>query len=224
MLTVPTVHHVPLHVPQVGHPWRHKQCTAPLSVRDDWVSGTVALTGGGWGLDWERLDLSRSDPVTLLSWQKTEKRINKPAVPGEWSYLRHTASSWHHGAPYLSIWNYSCALLFFICVVHFFNSFIFCPDLTTVVSSFFRILSPVEGDQPVDFKERDVPAQRMEVGGKRERQREKEREGKRVKEVGTGSQALQLTHIGQTMRASFLLFCLTKAKYMAQKHGWPLLA
>lgn len=76
----------------------------------------------------------------------------------------------------------------------------------------------------MDFKERDVPAQRMEAGEKRERQREKEREGKRVKEVGTGSQALQLTHIGQTMREIFLLFYLTKTKYMARKHERPLLA
>lgn len=44
-------------------------------------------------------------------------------------------------------------------------------------------------------------------GGKKERRQEKEREGKdREKEVGTGSQALQLTRIGQTMGAISLLF------------------
>lgn len=77
----------------------------------------------------------------------------------------------------------------------------------------------------MDFKERNVPAQRMEAGGKeRKTEREKEREGKdRAKEVGTGSQALQLTRIGQTIRMIFLLFCLTKTKCMAQKHGQPLL-
>jgi len=62
----------------------------------------------------------------------------------------------------------------------------------------------------VDFKERDVPAQRMEAGGKRERQRGRGKD--RAKEVGTGSQALQLTRIGQTIRMIFLLFCLSKTK------------
>lgn len=62
--------------------------------------------------------------------------------------------------------------------------------------------------------------------GKREKDRERKRgrEKDRAKEVGTGSQALQLTHIGQTMRVISLLFCLTKTKCMAQKHGRPLLA
>ncbi len=108
--------------------------------------------------------------------KKTEKRINKPVVPGEWSYLRHTVPLHNTmGATYLSIWNYSCALLF-ICVL-----FIF-----VILSLFFCIFSPVEGDQPVDFKGRDVPAQRMEAGEKRERQRKKEREGKEWKRLELG--------------------------------------
>lgn len=72
-----------------------------------------------------------------------------------------------------------------------------------------------------------MPAQRMEAGGKErktERERKRGRGKDRAKEVGTGSQALQLTHIGQTIRMIFLLFCLSKTKCMAQKHGQPLLA
>lgn len=73
----------------------------------------------------------------------------------------------------------------------------------------------------MDFKERDVPAQRMEAGGK-ERKTSREREGgKRQRErgwnwvTGTAVDSYWPDYGSDLSR-------LTKTKHMAQKQGWPL--
>lgn len=107
--------------------------------------------------------------------KKTEKRINKPVVPGEWSYLRHTVPLHNTMGQRTSASEIIVVLCFLFMFCSFFLFFF----------SFLHSLS-CRGRSACGLQRARCASTEDEAGEKRERQREKEREGKEWKRLELG--------------------------------------